>query len=444
MAESDCWGFDTLQIHAGANPEPVTGARIPPIFASTSFVYDSVDEAAASFRLDGDGYDYSRISNPTNTVVEERIAALEGGLAAVAVASGQAATALALLNLARSGDHIVASSQLYGGSTNLLLKRFAELGIEVSLVRDLSDLEAWREAIRPNTRALFSESIGNPVGAVLDIEAVAEVAHSAGVPLVIDNTLATPYLLQPLRHGADIVVHSTTKYLAGHGRVIGGIVVDGGSFDFSDASRWPGFHQADLGHGPVGYWERFGALAYTVRLRSLLLRDYGPAPSPFNSFLLLQGIETLSLRMRAHVANAQAIVEYLQAHPQVERVNYPTVADRPWSEAAARLLPRGGGGILSFEIAGGLEAGAAFVEGVRLLSHLANIGDVRSLVLHPGSTINSGLTPAQRANAGVGDGLIRLSVGIEDIADLIADLDRGFAAAAEVAAPATALASDRR
>lgn len=430
MAESDCWGFDTLQIHAGTSPEPVTGARIPPIFASTSFVYDSVEEAAASFRLEGDGYDYSRIANPTNTVVEDRIAALEGGVGAVTTASGQAATSLALLNLARSGDHIVASSQLYGGSTNLLLKRFAELGISVTLVRDLTDLAAWRDAIQPNTRALFSESIGNPVGAVLDIEAVAEIAHAAGVPLVVDNTLATPYLLQPLAHGADIVVHSTTKYLAGHGRVIGGIVVDAGRFDFSDADRWPGFHQADLGHGAQGYWERFGPQAYSTRLRSLLLRDYGPAPSPFNSFLLLQGIETLSLRMRQHVANAEAVVAFLSGHPQVERVNYPTIGGRPWSSAAERLLPRGGGGIVSFDIAGGLDAGAAFVDGVTLISHLANIGDVRTLILHPASTINSGLTAEQRANAGVQDGLIRLSIGIEDAADIITDLERGFAAAA--------------
>lgn len=432
MAESDCWGFDTQQIHAGTQPEATTGARIPPIFASTSFVYDSVEDAAASFRLEGDGYDYSRIANPTNTVVEERIAALEGGRAAVATASGQAATSLALLNLARSGDHIVASSQLYGGSTNLLLKRFAELGIGVTLVRDLTDLDAWRDAIQPNTRALFSESIGNPVGAVLEIETVSEIAHSAGVPLVIDNTLASPYLLQPLKHGADIVVHSTTKFLAGHGRVIGGIVVDGGTFDFSDVEKWPGFHQADLGHGDQGYWGRFGAdgLAYTVRLRSLLLRDYGPAPSPFNSFLLLQGIETLSLRMRQHVANANAVVKFLQAHPQAEKVYYPTLADRPWSAAATRLLPRGGGGIVSFDIVGGLKAGAAFVDGVELISHLANIGDVRTLILHPASTINSGLTAEQRANAGVQDGLIRLSIGIEDAADIIADLKRGFAAAA--------------
>lgn len=431
MAESEQWGFDTLQIHGGAEPEAVTGARIPPIFATTSFVYDSVEEAAASFRLEGDGYDYSRIANPTSTVVEERIAALEGGRAAVATASGQAATTLALLNLARSGDHIVASSQLYGGSTNLLLKRFAELGISVTLVRDLTDLNAWRDAIQPNTRALFSESIGNPIGAVLDIEAVSAIAHEAGVPLVIDNTLASPYLLQPLKHGADIVVHSTTKYLAGHGRVIGGIVVDGGTFDFSDVEKWPGFHQADLGHGDAGYWDRFGAdgLAYSIRLRSLLLRDFGPAPSPFNSFLLLQGIETLSLRMRQHVANANAVIEFLQGHPQVENVFYPTIGGKPWSAAADRLLPRGGGGIVSFEIAGGIEAGAAFVGGVELISHLANIGDVRTLILHPASTINSGLTPEQRANAGVRDGLIRLSIGIEDATDIIADLERGFAAA---------------
>ncbi|HLP22500.1 MAG TPA: aminotransferase class V-fold PLP-dependent enzyme [Microbacteriaceae bacterium] len=429
MAHSSAWGFDTLQIHAGTSPEPVTGARIPPIFASTSFVYESIEEAAASFRLEGDGYDYSRIANPTNTVVENRIAALEGGVSAVLTASGQAATALALLNLARSGDHIVASSQLYGGSTNLLLKRFAELGIDVTLVSDLSSLEDWQSAVRPNTRAFFAESIGNPLGSVLDIPAVAKIAHASGVPLVVDNTLATPYLMQPLAHGADIVVHSTTKYLAGHGRVIGGVVVSGGQFAFDDADRWPGFHHADLGHGDAGYWERFGPLAYTTRLRSLLLRDYGPAPSPFNSFLLLQGIETLSLRMRQHVSNANAVVAFLEQHPAVERVYYPTATGQATSEVAGRLLPRGGGGIVSFEIAGGIDAGARFVEGVQLISHLANIGDVRTLILHPASTINSGLTAQQRANAGVRDGLIRLSIGIEDSDDIIADLGRGFASA---------------
>lgn len=430
---TDNWGFDTLQVHAGATPDKGTNARATPIFASTSFVYDSAEQAAASFSLDDlEGYAYTRLSNPTTTVAEQRIARLEGGAFAVAVASGQAATALALLNLLRSGDHIVASNQVYGGTTNLLLQRFSELGIEVTLVADINDPQAWRDATRPTTRAFLAESIGNPTGAVLDIAAIAHVAHThARVPLVIDNTLATPYLLRPLDHGADIVVHSTTKFLSGHGTVIGGIIVDGATFDFgAEPERWPGFHSADVGHGDQGYWARFSEsrLAYALRLRTTVLRDYGPAVSPFNSFLLIQGLETLSLRLRQHVANAAAIVDHLSAHPLVERVYYPTLPGSPWSEVAGRYLPKGGGAIVSFDIVGGLEAGKTFVDSVELFSHLANIGDVRSLIIHPASTTNSGLTEAQRRDAGVGAGLIRLSIGIEDARDLIADLDRGFQA----------------
>lgn len=425
------WGFDTVQVHAGAAPDAGTRARATPIFASTSFVYESSEQAAASFLLDDlENYAYSRLSNPTTSVAEQRIAALEGGAFAVAVASGQAATALALLNLVRTGDHIVASNQIYGGTTNLLLRRFAELGIDVTVVEDITDLDAWRAAIRPSTRALFAESIGNPTGAVLDIEAVAAIAHAeARVPLVIDNTLATPYLLRPLEHGADIVVHSTTKFLAGHGTVIGGVVVDGASFDFgAEPERWPGFHTPDIGHGDVGYWERFSPLrlAYSLRLRTTLLRDYGPAVSPFNSFLLIQGLETLSLRLRQHVANANAVVAYLAAHPLVERVHYPTIDGTPWSATAKRLLPDGAGAIVSFDIVGGVDTGRVFVDSVELFSHLANIGDVRSLIIHPASTTNSGLNDEQLVAAGVGPGLIRLSVGIEDATDLIADLERGF------------------
>jgi O-acetylhomoserine (thiol)-lyase len=429
----DTWGFETLQVHAGAAPDKGTNARATPIFATTSFTYESVDQAAASFQLeDLESFAYTRLSNPTTAVAEQRIARLEGGAFAVAVASGQAATTLALLNLLRSGDHVVASNQIYGGSTNLLLQRFAELGIETTLISDINNPDAWREATRPNTRAFFAESIGNPTGAVLDIAGVAEVAHGhARVPLVIDNTLATPYLLRPLEHGADIVVHSTTKFLSGHGTVIGGIVVDGATFDFgAEPDRWPGFHTADVGHGDAGYWSRFSAqkLAYALRLRTTVLRDYGPAPSPFNSFLLIQGLETLSLRVRQHVSNAAAIVEYLSAHPQVSRVYYPTLPGTPWSDAAVRYLPLGGGAIVSFDIVGGIEAGRVFVDSVELFSHLANIGDVRSLIIHPASTTNSGLTPAQQADAGIGQGLIRLSVGIENSDDLIADLDHGFKA----------------
>jgi O-acetylhomoserine (thiol)-lyase len=427
----DNWGFDTQQVHAGASPDKGTNARATPIFASTSFVYESVEQAAASFVLDDlEGYAYSRLSNPTTTVVEQRIARLENGAFAVATASGQAATSLALLNLLRSGDHVVASSQIYGGSTNLLLQRFAELGIETTLVSDLNNPDAWRAATRENTRAFFAESIGNPTGIVLDIAAIAEVAHDhARVPLVIDNTLATPYLLRPLEHGADIVVHSTTKFLSGHGTVIGGVIVDGATFDFgAEPERWPGFHTPDVGHGSVGYWDRFSdqKLAYALRLRTTVLRDYGPAPSPFNSFLLIQGLETLSLRLRQHVANAEAVVEFLQRHPLVERVYYPTLAGSEWADVANRYLPRGGGAIVSFDIVGGVAAGSVFVDSVELFSHLANIGDVRSLIIHPASTTHSGLTETGRRAAGVGDGLVRLSIGIEDVADLIDDLEHGF------------------
>ncbi|MFT4123322.1 MAG: O-acetylhomoserine aminocarboxypropyltransferase/cysteine synthase [Microbacteriaceae bacterium] len=428
------WHFDTVQVHAGARLEPATRARATPIYASTSFGYESAEQAAASFLLDDlEGYAYSRISNPTTTVAEQRIAALEGGVAAVATASGQAATALALLNILRTGDRVLLSNQVYGGTTNLLLRRFAELGIETTVVSAINEPDAWRAAVTPRTRAFFAESIGNPTGVVLDIRAIADVAHEAGVPLIVDNTLATPYLLRPLEHGADVVVHSTTKFLAGHGTAIGGVIVDGAAFDFgAEPARWPGLHSPDVGHGALGYWERFSpeGLAYSLRLRSTVLRDYGPAPSPFNSFLLIQGLETLSLRIRQHVQNARAIVAHLDAHPRVRRVHYATHPDAPWAQLARRYLPRGGGAIVSFEIVGGLAAGAAFVDALRLFSHLANIGDVRSLVIHPASTTNSGLSEQQRAAAGVDASLVRLSIGIEDVRDLIADLDQAFEAAA--------------
>jgi O-acetylhomoserine (thiol)-lyase len=430
---SDEWGFDTAQVHAGAAPDAGTNARATPIFATSSFVFDSAEQAAASFLLDDvEGYGYTRMSNPTTAVAERRIARLEGGVVAVATASGQSAIAMALLNLLRSGDHIVMAGQVYGGTSNLLGQRFAEIGIGLSVV-PVDDLDAWRAAILPSTRAFFVESIGNPIGAVADLEAIAAIAHDeARVPLLVDNTLATPYLLRPLEHGADVVVHSTTKFLSGHGTVIGGVVVDGGTFDFgAEPERWPGFHKPDAGHGTEGYWSRFSPQrqAYSRRLRSTVLRDYGPAPSPFNSFLLIQGLETLSLRMRQHVANAEAVVTHLQAHPQVERVHFPTLPGTPWSAVAQRLLPRGGGAIVSFDIAGGLDAGRRFVDSVRLFSHLANVGDVRSLVIHPASTTNSGQSESQRLASGIGPGLIRLSIGIEDAADLTADLDRAFRAA---------------
>ena len=439
---SDTWAFQTRQVHSGAAPDPTTGARATPIFATSSFVYESADAAAATFRLDDlDAYSYTRLGNPTTAVVEQRIADLEGGVSAVATASGQAATAMALLTLLRTGDHIVAAQQVYGGTSSLLDGRFRELGVETTWIDDIADLDAWRLAVRPSTRAFFAETITNPTGAVLDIEAVARVAHDdARVPLVVDNTLATPYLLRPLEHGADIVVHSTTKFLAGHGTAIGGIVVDGGTFDFgAESERWPGFHEIEAGRGDLSIWQRFGParLAYALRLRTTVLRDYGPAVSPFNSFLLLQGLETLSLRMRQHVAGAAAVIEFLARHPLVERVHHPSIPGTPWSETARRLLPEGGGAIVAFDVVGGADAGRRLVESLQLFSHLANVGDVRSLVIHPASTTHSGLTEAGLAAAGIGGGLVRLSIGIEEPADIVADLAQGLAALAPSASPAS-------
>ena len=427
------WSFDTLQIHAGGAPDPETGARAVPIYQTTSYVYRDTAHAAAGFALeDLESHSYTRLSNPTGVAVEVRMAALEGGAAAVVVASGQAATSLALLNLARVGDHIVASASLYGGTRTLLEHTFADFGIAVSFIEDPDDIAAWRAAACPATKAFFAETLGNPRNNVLDVAGVAGAAHEAGVPLVVDNTVLTPYLLRPIEHGADIVVHSTTKFLAGHGTSIGGVVIDSGRFDFgADPERWAPIVRPDPTYRGLSFWERFAdlGLAYSLRLRARLLRDLGPAASPFNSFLLLQGLETLSLRIERHVANTRRIVAYLAEHPQVTAVHYAELETSPWHAAANRHLPRGAGAVPAFEIAGGLAAGRAFVEGLTLLSHLANIGDVRSLVIHPASTTHAQLDEARQQAAGVTPGLIRLSIGLEGVEDLIMDLDRGFAAA---------------
>ncbi|MEJ3654606.1 aminotransferase class I/II-fold pyridoxal phosphate-dependent enzyme [Actinomycetes bacterium KLBMP 9759] len=429
---SNGWRFETRALHAGAVPDPATGARAVPIYQTTSYVFDDATHAAEAFALrDLQTHAYTRLSNPTTAVVEERLASLEGGVAAVAVGSGQAAVTLSLLNLARAGDHVVASAALYGGTYNLLAHTFGELGIGVTFVADPDDAEAWAAAITPRTRALFAESIGNPRGNVLDVAAVAGVAHAAGVPLVVDNTVPTPWLMRPIEHGADIVVHSTTKFLAGHGTAIGGVVVDAGRFDFgADPLRWPGFTRPDPSYAGLVFWDAFGAdgLAYALRLRTKLLRDLGPAPSPFNSFLLLQGIETLPLRLERHVANATAIAGWLHEHPQVSAVHYPGLPSSPWHAAAERYLPRGAGAVLAFEVEGGVAAGQRLVGGLSLFSHLANIGDVRSLVIHPASTTHAQLDPAQQVASGVTPGLVRLSVGIEGVDDLINDLKAGLAA----------------
>ncbi|MGW9713782.1 bifunctional o-acetylhomoserine/o-acetylserine sulfhydrylase [Streptomyces albidoflavus] len=424
------WSFETRQIHAGAVPDPATGARAVPIYQTTSFVFDDTRHAAGLFSLAEPGNIYTRIHNPTQDVLEQRVAALESGVAAVALASGQAAETLALLTLAGAGDHLVSSTSLYGGTYNLLRHTLPRLGIEVTFVDDPDDLDAWRAAIRPTTKAVFAESLGNPRGNVLDIRGVADVAHEAGVPLVVDNTVPTPYLLRPAEHGADIVVHSATKFLGGHGTTLGGVVVDAGSFDFgAHPERFPDFTAPDPSYHGLRYWPDLGPGAFAVKLRVQLLRDLGPALSPHSAFLLLQGIETLSLRLERHTANALALAEWLQARDEVAVVHHPGLSSSPWYEAGQRYLPRGAGAVVSFELRDGVEAGKRFVDAVSLFSHLANIGDVRSLIIHPASTTHSQLDEEQLAATGTAPGLVRLSVGLEHLDDLKADLETGFRAA---------------
>ncbi|MFI6584243.1 bifunctional o-acetylhomoserine/o-acetylserine sulfhydrylase [Embleya sp. NPDC050493] len=424
------WSFETRQVHAGASPDPTTGARAVPIYQTTSFVFRDTAHAAGLFDLSEEGHIYTRIHNPTTDALEQRVAALEGGVAAVATASGQAATTLAVLNLAGAGDHIVSSSSLYGGTYNLFHWTLPKLGIEVTFVDDPDDPDAWRAAIRPETKLLFAETLGNPRGNVLDVSAVADLAHAAGLPLVVDNTVPTPYLLRPLEYGADVVVHSATKFLGGHGTAIGGIVVDGGTFDFgAHPDRFPGFSEPDPSYNGLRYWPDLGPGAYAAKLRVQLLRDVGASIAPLTSFLLLQGLETLSLRIERHVANASALAEWLQARDEVETVHYAGLPSSRWYDAGKRYLPRGAGAIVAFELKGGIEAGRRFVEGLSLFSHLANIGDVRSLVIHPAGTTHAQLTDAERLATGVTPGLVRLSVGIEGLADLRADLVAGLRAA---------------
>nr|WP_243876777.1 bifunctional o-acetylhomoserine/o-acetylserine sulfhydrylase [Streptomyces sp. 846.5] len=430
VADSTGWSFETKQVHAGAVPDPTTGARAVPIYQTTSFVFHDTAHAAGLFALAEEGNIYTRIHNPTQDVLEHRIAALEGGIAAVATASGQAAETLAILTLASAGDHIVSSTSLYGGTYNLFKHTLPRFGIEFSFVDDPDDLDAWRAAIRPNTKALFAETLGNPRGNVLDVRAVADVAHTAGVPLIVDNTVPTPYLLRPIEHGADIVVHSATKFLGGHGTAIAGAVVDAGTFDYgAHADRFPGFNDPDPSYHGLRYWPDLGAPAFAVKLRVQLLRDLGPAIAPLNSFLVIQGLETLSLRIERHTANAQAIAEWLESRDEVTAVHYPGLPSSRWYQAGQRYLPRGAGAVLAFELRDGIEAGKRFVDGVSLFSHLANIGDVRSLIIHPASTTHSQLSEDELTATGATPGLVRLSVGIENLADLKADLEAGFRAA---------------
>jgi O-acetylhomoserine (thiol)-lyase len=424
------WSFETQQVHAGASPDPATGARATPIYQTTSYVFRDTQHGADLFSLAEPGNIYTRIMNPTQDVLEQRVATLEGGVAALAFASGSAATTAAILNIANAGDHFVSSPSLYGGTYNLFHYTLPKLGIEVSFVEDQDDLEQWRNAVRPNTKLFFAETIANPGSNVLDVAGVAGVAHEIGVPLLVDNTVPTPYLLRPIEHGADVVIHSATKYLGGHGTTIAGLVVDGGTFDFgAHGDRFPGFTEPDPSYNGLKYWEALGPGAYAAKLRVQLLRDTGAAISPFNAFLIIQGIETLSLRLERHVQNAKALAEWLEARDEVERVYYAGLPSSPWYEAAQKYLPRGVGAIVSFDLRGGVEAGRAFVDGTSLHSQLVNIGDVRSLIAHPASTTHSQLSENEQESAGVTPGLVRLAVGIENVEDLKADLEAGFTAA---------------
>lgn len=422
------WKFETKQIHSGAQPDPVTNARATPIYQTTAYVFNSADHAKNLFALAEFGNIYTRIQNPTQDVAEQRIAALEGGTGALLVASGQSATTFAILNIAQAGDHIVASSSIYGGTFNLFKYTLAKLGIDTTFVEDQDDASEWARAVRPNTKAFFAETIGNPKINILDIELVAKTAHDAGVPFIVDNTIATPYLVRPLEHGADIVVHSATKFLGGHGTVMAGVIVDGGKFAWSkNVEKFPGLTEPDPSYHGASYTTVLGdSIAYIIKARVQLLRDLGAAIAPASAWQLIQGIETLSLRVERHVENAQKVAEWLEAHPEVSSVSYAGLPSSRWFERAKKYVPLGAGAVLSFELKGGIDAGRSLVDNVDLFSHVANIGDVRSLIIHPASTTHSQLTPEQQLSAGVTPGLVRLSVGLENIDDIIADLDQAL------------------
>ncbi|MDG1412331.1 MAG: bifunctional o-acetylhomoserine/o-acetylserine sulfhydrylase [Acidimicrobiales bacterium] len=429
------WGFETTQIHAGQEPDSATNARAVPIYQTTSFVFNSSEHAQNLFSLAEIGNVYTRIMNPTQAVFEARMSALEGGTetavglpGALAVASGQSAEVLAILNLAESGDHVVASAALYGGTYNLLHYTMPKMGITVTFIDDPDDLDAWGAAVQPNTKAFYGETLPNPKNNWIDIPGIAEVAHANGVPFIVDNTSATPYLLKPLSLGADIVVHSATKYIGGHGTSIGGVIIDGGSFEF-DNGKFPGLSEPDPSYHGLAYFPALGHGAYIIKARVQLLRDLGAATTPFNSFMFLQGLETLSLRMERHCENAQKVAEFLAGRDEVEEVFFSGLPDSPYHARATELTGgKGHGAIPSFVVKGGLEAGQKFVEALQLHSHVANIGDVRSLVIHPASTTHSQLSPEEQAATGVYPGLVRLSVGLETIDDILTDLEIGFAA----------------
>ena len=421
------YGFETRAIHAGAAPDPTTGARSTPIYQTTAYVFDDVDHAASLFNLHNFGYIYSRLTNPTVAVLEERVASLEGGRAAVAAASGHAAQFLIFFTLMQPGDEFIASRNLYGGSLTQFGLSFKKLGWTCHFV-DPTEPENFRTAITPKTKAIFLENLANPGGVVVDIAKVAEIAHAAGIPLIVDNTLATPYLCRPIDFGADIIVHSTTKFLSGHGNAMGGVVVESGKFDWSQGGKFPSLTEPEPAYHGLKFFENFGDFAFTTKARAVALRDFGPTQSPMNAFLTITGIESLPVRMDRHVENARKVAEFLAVHPKVAWVSYASLKDSPYYELAQKYLPKGAGAVFTFGVKGGFEAGVRLVENVRLFSHLANIGDTRSLILHPASTTHRQLTDEQRVAAGAGDDVIRLSIGLETADDIIRDLDEALSA----------------
>lgn len=425
-------GFDTLSLHAGAQPDPATGARAVPIHLTTSFVFESSDHAASLFNLERPGHVYSRISNPTNAVLEQRVSALENGVGAITVASGQAALHLSIATLMGAGSHIVASTALYGGSQNLLHYTLRRFGIETTFVKP-GDIDGWKAAVRPNTKLFFGETVGNPGLDVLDIPTISAIAHEAGVPLLVDSTLTSPWLMQPLKHGADIVYHSATKFLSGHGTVIGGIVVDGGSFDWEKSGKFPELTEPYDGFHNMVFSEESTTGAFLLRARREGLRDFGACLSPHSAWLILQGIETLPLRMERHMKNTEKVVQFLASHPLVSRVGHPMLETHSSHALAQKLLPRGAGSVFSFDIAGNRNQGKKFIETLKVFSHLANVGDCRSLVIHPASTTHFRMSDEALSQAGIGQGTIRLSIGLEDADDLIDDLKRALKAAEKAA-----------
>jgi len=436
MSENSEWSFETQQIHAGQNPDSDTGSRSLPIYQTTAYQFRDTQHAANLFGIAEAGNVYTRINNPTQDAVEKRLAVLEGGVAALLVSSGMAATTLAIMNVAQAGDHVVSSSNVYGGTFNLFNYTLPKFGIEVTFVNDTGNMDAWRAAVKPNTKAFFGEGISNPLGAVLDLGGIAEVAHAAGVPWIVDNTIATPYVTRPFDHGVDIIVHSATKFLSGHGNAMVGAIVDSGNFDFANnPEKFPGFNEPDPSYNNMVYAKTLGVggdfganLAYIFKARLQLLRDFGSSVSPFNAWLLAQGLETLNLRMDRHLLNAQALAQWLEKQPEVAHVSYAGLPTSPWYATAKKYAPKGAGAVFAFELKGGATAGRKFVEGLKLFSHVANIGDVRSLVIHPASTTHAQLSPDEQLKAGISPGMVRLSIGLENIEDIKNDVKLGFAA----------------